>query len=135
MRRLIAILNATPVRWGIALTWLLVLTIVLVQPLDRPIIPTGVKPAPPSFGRELAFSTLHALAFVWTCLLWSWTLHRHVSIRTAAWLAAVSLFVYGIGTEFAQTLTPGRAPQGIDILANAIGVGVGTWLYIRLARE
>ena len=134
MRTIYNTFNAAPVRWLIALAWLVILTILLLQPIENPIIPTGVKPAPPSFIRELYFSTAHGIIFSITAVIWTWTLNKHFSLRKAAWIAVIGLFFYGICTEYAQSLTPGRAPQRIDILANLIGASIGAWLlYPRMA--
>jgi VanZ family protein len=124
-------LNMSPVRWLIAVAWMVFLTILLLQPLDNPVIPTGVKPAPPTFMREVYFSSMHALIFSITAIIWTWTLVKHFSIRTAMWITVIALFVYGIGTEFAQAQTPGRAPQRIDILANAVGITTGAWVMYK----
>ena len=133
MRIIYNFMNTTPVRWLIALAWLTALTIVLVQPTDNPVIPTGVQPAPPSFTRELYFSTMHGLFFSITAIIWTWTLSQHITLRKATWIVVIGLLIYGIGTEYAQTLTPGRTPQRIDILANLIGASIGAWfLYQRL---
>jgi VanZ family protein len=122
------LMEKSVLRWLLTLAWMIFLTILLLQPLDHPIIPTGVKPAPPSFTRELYFSTIHGLIFSITAVLWTWTLHKHCTLRKAMWISVIVLLVYGIGTEYAQGLTPGRAPQRIDILANLVGATIGAWL-------
>jgi VanZ family protein len=106
----------------------------LIQPLENPIIPTGVKPAPPTFIRELYFSTIHGLIFSVTAIIWTWTLNKHFSLRTAMGLSVGCLFVYGVMTEFIQALTPGRAPQPTDVLANTLGAGIGAWILYHWIR-
>lgn len=128
MLTLYKIAKSVPMRWLMTLSWMVVLTILLLQPIDNQVIPTGVKPAPPSFTRELFFSTMHAIIFSFTAIVWTWTLSQHFSIRTAMWITVILLFIYGIGTESAQALTPGRSSQLIDILANVIGATIGAWI-------
>jgi VanZ family protein len=131
MRTIYNILTTSSMRWLIALSWMLVLTILLLQPIENQVIPTGVRPAPPSFTRELFFSTIHAIIFSFTAIVWTWTLSQHFSIRTAMWMAVIMLVIYGIGTESAQALTPGRSSQAIDIVANVIGATSGAWILYR----
>jgi VanZ family protein len=131
MRTIYNVFNASLVRWLIALVWMVILTILLLQPIENQIIPTGVKPAPPSFIRELYFSTAHGIIFSITAVVWTWTLSQHISLRKAMWITVIGLFIYGLGTEYAQSLTPGRAPQRIDILANVIGASIGAWILYR----
>lgn len=128
MRTVIYGLNMPPARWLITLLWMVALTIVLLQPIDQQIIPTGVKPAPPSFMRELFFSTVHGIAFGITAILWTWTLHNHIPLRRAMWSAVILLFFYGLSTEWIQSQSPGRSAQLIDVLANVLGSVIGAWL-------
>lgn len=121
--------HAMLIRWTIALTWTMLLTILLLQSLQNPIIPTGIQPAPPSMVREVVFSTAHGFFFAVTSMVWCWTLHNHMSLSLAMKLSVVGVFFYGVGTEFGQSYTPERSPQVIDLLANGIGVVWGAWAY------
>jgi VanZ family protein len=51
--------------------------------------------------------------------------------------AGAFLLVYGTLLEAAQAFAPGRSPQAIDLVENAVGVLLGTlfFLLLRSARE
>lgn len=51
------------------------------------------------------------------------------------WTSFLLLFVYSVAIELGQTLVPGRVFSGLDIVANALGCGVGfiaMLLYFKL---
>lgn len=131
MRTVYAVVNATPFRWLITLVWTIFLTVILVQPENQPLIPTGVQPGPPSWQRELYFSSLHLLFFGLTSALWSWALYKHLSLLQSVCVAVVLVFCLGLVTELAQGRIPGRSPQLIDMLANGIGALFGAWIFYR----
>ncbi len=76
----------------------------------------------PEIG-ELSDKTLHFIAFaVLTLLL---TLAYAIS-----WLkATLYLLFYAFFIEFSQYFTPNRCAEWLDIVADAIGIGLGLILY------
>ncbi len=50
------------------------------------------------------------------------------------WRTMIGLILYGITLEGLQSLIPGRVPSLADIVANALGVGLG-YLSWRLSRK
>ena len=46
--------------------------------------------------------------------------------RSANWLLPAALVLLGMGLEGVQAFVPGRTPSGYDILANVIGIALGT---------
>ncbi len=125
-------LNA--LRWAIAISWTIFLSILLLQPENLPIISTGVQPAPPSLGREILFSSVHIIAMSVTALLWCFAFNIKDNLFSIASLAIV-LVGYGISVEYLQGSVPGRATQWWDMLANSIGIGLGFWLWYRLKKS
>ncbi|MEL6524894.1 MAG: VanZ family protein [Chloroflexota bacterium] len=112
---------------SVAISWTIFLSILLLQPSAQPVINTGVQGAPPSFERELLFSTGHVLTFGFTFLLWCWALALRIQWQLVA-LCAV-LMLYGVLAEQVQSTVPGRSAQWWDMLANGLGVLIayGTW--------
>ncbi len=119
--------------WICAIGWTIFLSILLLQPEAQPIIPTGVRPAPPSLEREILFSSIHIVAMCFTSLIWCLTLN----IRTNKFgflTLAIVLVAYGLGIEYLQGNVAGRTAQWWDMLANGIGLGLGFWLWHRLKK-
>ncbi|MEL6405047.1 MAG: VanZ family protein [Chloroflexota bacterium] len=112
---------------SVAIGWTIFLSILLLQPSAQPVINTGVQGAPPSFERELLFSTGHVLTFGFTFLLWCWALALRIQWQLVA-LCAV-LMLYGVLAEQVQSTVPGRSAQWWDMLANGLGVlmAYGAW--------
>jgi VanZ family protein len=129
MARILPILDSQVLHWIVTLLWTIFLTILLLQPEAQPIIPTGIPPAPPSFERELFFSSLHFLFFGITALLWCISISNYFELPLT--LLSVALFIasYGLVTEFAQMMIPGRGTQIWDMAANILGVMLGIAVY------
>ena len=129
MSQILPIIDSRILRWAVTLAWTAFLTILLVQPEAQPVIPTGVQPAPPSFERELFFSSIHLIFFCITATLWCFSLESYFDLRLT--MISVILFItsYGFVTEMAQGLIPGRAPQVWDIIANLLGGIIGIAIY------
>ena len=81
----------------------------------------------------LGLSAEHAVAYAGTAMA--------LLCGYAGWfgLARTGAFLIAYGTllEAAQAFSPGRTPQAIDLVENAVGVLVGTlfFLLLRSARE
>ena len=129
MNTLLRFANHRFTRWGLALAWTLYLTILLLQPELQPIIPTGLQPAPPSFEREVFYTSIHLLFFGITAVLWCFALEKDLSPMMVLLIAALFLVSYGFVTELAQGTVPGRTPQVGDMLANITGVCLGLALF------
>lgn len=113
------------VRW-IALTiWMAVFLTYLLQSEGTPILSTGIPPGPPSLAREAFFTTIHLIAYTMTTMLWTWALITVMPVRRALIVTFVIVFAMGFLTELAQTLTPDRHFQMIDLAANMGGLMLG----------
>ena len=114
--------------WLGTVSWMIFMTIILLQPENQPIVNTGIPPAPPSFKRELFFSSIHLIFFGFTAGLWGYTLRQHLQLKQALLLASILIIGYGVLTEILQGRTPGRSPQLIDLIANTLGVMIGVFV-------
>lgn len=116
-----------------ATTWTVILSILLLQPENQPVIPTGIQPAPPSLKREIIFSSLHLLTFGMTALLWCFSVKPDKNSKVLLLLLTGLLLVFGLCVEYLQSSIPGRTAQWWDMLANSIGIVGGTWLWLKLS--
>ncbi len=122
--------SAPPVRWLVALVWTLWISIILIQPEAQPVIDIGLRPAPPSFERELVFTAGHVIAFGVTALLWWWVMTRYTANPRALIVSVCITLIIGIVTESLQAYAPDRHPSIADLLANVAGASlVALWLY------
>jgi hypothetical protein len=115
------ILQFRPVRWIIAITWTIFISIVLVQPENQPLINTGIPPGPNTLERELVFTTLHLIAFSTTCAVWFWAWFGHLILKHSLLIAISIALTLGGVTEYLQSFSPDRYPSVGDLLANASG--------------
>ena len=121
MDRLSAALQITPLRLTLAITWSLLLSVLLLQPEADPVIDLGLPRGDNTLARELAFSALHLLAFSWTMICWFWALPRPWRPRAALIIAALITVALGITTEILQTYTLDRHASWLDLAANIGG--------------
>ena len=109
-----------PIRLALAIAWSLLLSLLLLQGEADPLIDLGLPSGPNTILRELAFATLHLLAFGATCLCWHWALPAWQP-RTRLVAACAITIALGIITESLQTLTLDRHASWIDLVANIAG--------------
>lgn len=115
----------------LAIAWTIVLTVMLLQAELKPLIPTGIPPAPPSIERELLFSLLHVIAFGLLFGLWVLSFIEQVPLKRLLLVCFICLLLYGIGIELIQAQSAaGRSAQITDILANGLGMGLAAYGYI-----
>jgi VanZ family protein len=109
-------MNLTPQRlyrlWQ-TIGWMLVILVVYLS----------LTPSPVDFPVEGGDRYEHALAYA---TLMFWFAHLHAGFRARVGLA-FGFVALGIGLEFAQQMTGYRSFQIADMLADAVGVGIG-WL-------
>lgn len=133
MERPNALSLATSLRIVAALCWSALLTLFLLQGEVNPVIDLGLPRGDNTLARELAFSTLHLLAFGLTSVWWFWALSRAAKPRRAliaAWLIAITL---GVATEILQTYTLDRHASWLDLAANIGGASIaGRVIWRRL---
>lgn len=115
------LLQNPALRWLLTLGWTALIAILLVQPENQPLIPTGIPPGPNTPARELVFGLLHLLAFGITCALWFHALSAHCPAATSLLLAGGIAIVIGGSTEYLQTFAPDRYPSWGDFIANCAG--------------
>ncbi len=130
--RLIALLENGPLPWSLAIGWTLLLTLFLLQPEAAPLIDLGLPRGDSTLLREFFFSSLHLLAFAWTCCLWFWTLSGKADPRHSLFAAVLIAIALGIVTEALQSLTLDRHASLIDLIANISGVLIAARLIWRL---
>jgi len=121
MTLIISAIKMRPIRWIIVIGWTILISILLVQPEQNPVINTGVQPGPMSLERELIFTTAHLIGFGITCALWFWAWFGHVSLSRSLFLGIGFAMVIGMVTEYLQGYAPDRNPSLIDFFANCTG--------------
>lgn len=134
MERLNALSPATPLRIVVALSWTALLTLLLLQGEADPVIALGLPRGDNTLARELAFSTLHLVAFGVTCACWYWALRREAQARTALQAACLIAIALGVSTEILQTYTQDRHASWLDLAANIGGVLIAARLIWRPGR-
>lgn len=134
MNQLSAFIRFAPVRLFLALAWSALLTLLLLQTEADPVINLGLPRGDNTLARELAFSTIHLLAFGGTCLCWFWALPKAWRPRAALVVSVSITIALGIATEFLQSFTPDRYASWIDLVANISGaVGAAKLIWMRHA--
>ena len=121
MNQLHALLSFAPLRLALAVAWSILLSVLLLQAEADPLIDLGIPRGENTVARELAFSTLHLLAFSATCLCWFWALPHKWRPRSSLVVAFAITIILGAATELLQTYTPDRYPSWIDLVANICG--------------
>ncbi|MCE2471289.1 MAG: VanZ family protein [Anaerolineae bacterium] len=133
MDRLNELPLAKPMRIVIALCWSALLTLLLLQGEADPVIDLGIPRGDNTPARELAFSTLHLLAFGVTTACWYWALSRSAKPRRALLAACLIAIALGVTTEILQAYTLDRHASWLDLAANIGGAllaarVIGRWL-------
>ena len=77
----------------------------------------------PTVG-DLSDKTLHFLAFALLSLL------LMLAYRMVWWRGALYLLGYALLIEVTQSFTPTRCAEGLDVVADAIGIVLGLLLYV-----
>lgn len=114
--------GAAPLRWQVA--WQAIGWVILA-------LVVGVSLAPLLDGRQVVANLdklQHAAAFA---LLMAWFSTLAAAARRPA--IAVGLLLLGIGIELAQGASSWRRAEPLDVLADAVGIGLGWWLALRHA--
>ena len=118
----IAILAHSPILRALtAITWSLLLSLLLLQGEADPVINLGLPRGDNTPARELAFTSLHFLAFALTCAIWFWALHSPSRLSSSLVGACLIAIALGCSTEFLQTFTLDRHFSWLDLGANIAG--------------
>ena len=131
MTRLDTLLQSSVARWVAAISWSVLLIILLLQPEADPLIDLGIPKGQNTLARELAFSALHLVAFSMTTLLWFRALFAGLSFRASLILAGIIALFLGCATEFLQSYTLDRHASLIDLIANIGGTLLAAYLIWR----
>ena len=114
--------------WTPAAVWAGVIFLLSSQP---------VLPSPPGISDKLAHAVTYGILGA-GCLLGivaaDW---RRIARRTSV-LAVIVAVLYGVSDEFHQAFVPGRTPDVLDVLADAVGAAVAVgvlWLSAILLRR
>lgn len=117
-------------------TWLVWLPALLWAALIFRLSSVPVLPSPPGVSDKLAHAVTYGV-LAGACLLGAtggqW---RRIGPRSVR-LAIILAVIYGVSDEFHQSFVPGRTPDVLDVLADAVGavVAVGAaWLSAILLR-
>ncbi|MBL8166307.1 MAG: VanZ family protein [Anaerolineae bacterium] len=106
-----------PLRIVLTAAYLTVLTAVLLQPSQRPLL----GPAAPKtydLGWDILLTLAHVVGFgLLTFLLW-WMLYHPAPFRWALRTAVLCACVLGVATEFLQSMVPDRSVSLLDLLVN-----------------
>lgn len=76
----------------------------------------------------------HAVGYATLALTYRWALHwQRPSLRRANWIAWGLAILYAASDEYHQTFVPGRNGNGIDVLIDTTGagLGLGAWQWLR----
>lgn len=122
MQRLNRLFLARLSRIALALCWSALLTLLLLQGEAEPLIDLGIPRGDNTLFRELAFSTLHLLAFGLTSTCWYWALSCAAKRGRALLAACLIAIALGVSTEILQTYTLDRHASWLDLAANIGGV-------------
>lgn len=70
----------------------------------------------------------HAAVFalVWALVAWCW--------QARAWVVSAMCFGMGVVAELHQAFMPGFHPSVLDLLANAVGIGLAHGVFVVFAR-
>lgn len=98
-----------------ALFWLLLLAVAVGSLLPVDYLPRQVF--------DLWDKAQHALGFVALAWAGAWA-HLNRNVRQLVWLAT-GLLAFGAAIEIAQAFTGWRQGDGLDLLADAVGLAVG----------
>lgn len=125
------ILKRPHVRQAIALAWLLLLTVLLVQPSSQPVIGPPAPPGQPSLAREVMLAAGHVGGFALLALLGWWALSASLPARRALFVVVSFALIYGAITEAAQVFSIHRSPSLFDLAINwAVTLGIAAWIAI-----
>jgi hypothetical protein len=93
----------------------------------------GVDVPPMFFGED---KLVHAIVFGILGFFTVGALTGTVRMRRISrpWLAVLLVIAYGALDEFHQHFVPGRTPDILDALADAVGGAVSVWLFWRFVR-
>jgi hypothetical protein len=75
---------------------------------------------------------LHIPAYGLLAFFWRWSLDRYMAARAAIYVAFILTVGFGVYQEWHQSLILGRYASLLDVLFDAIGAGIGLWLYCTL---
>jgi VanZ family protein len=134
MKTILGFFDSVPIwaRWLAWAAYLLLMLVLLWQPEQTPIIPTGIPSGPPSLQRDLIFGAAHVVmsgGFV-MLLLWAWM--PKLPAPRVWWAALAAIAAFSIFTEWGQTLAAGRSASLYDWACNMLGgvlaVVVARWL-------
>ena len=132
IQHMITLLKKPPMRWMLAIIWTIIITILLLQPGDKPVFdPGGMLEGPESLGREIFFTTIHLIAFSMTCAIWFWTWYGHLNLTRSLLLSSGLTIIFGIVTEYLQSYASDRSPSVIDFTANCLGALLIAYLIWR----
>lgn len=112
-----------------ARVWRIALLVLMIA-----IVGLAVRPLVPRESPEVWFPHADKLHHLWLFGL-LWWMGLKAGYRPGGWLA-LGLLAYGASIEIVQSLTSTRQAQGLDLVADSVGIALGWGLTLwRLARQ
>jgi VanZ family protein len=114
--------------WLPAAGWASVIFLLSSQP---------VLPSPPGMSDKLAHAITYGILGA-ACLFGLVAADWRRIVRRTSVLAVIVAVLYGVSDEFHQAFVPGRTPDVLDVLADAVGAAVAVgvlWLSAILVRR
>jgi VanZ family protein len=118
-------------RRGLALSFTLLATIVLVQSSSHPVVGPPAPPGDPDLKREIELTIGHIATFSTLVSLWWWALLPDFPSRRALFVAVGFALIYGVITELAQTFVPDREVSFYDIAVNWVTTVLAAIVILR----
>ena len=105
-------------RWATVVVWMGVIFWFSAQP-----------DAALNFGQPEFFSkATHVIEYA----ILGWLIQRARGDKNAWWQSWLIALVYAATDEFHQSFTPGRTPRVTDVMIDAVGAGIGSFITARL---
>jgi VanZ family protein len=101
-----------------ALVWVALITVLLLQSSENPLLGPAAPPGDPPLWREVLLAVGHVVAFSGLVALLWWALVVNASFRRALTIALVISLALGLVTEMGQALVPDRSALVVDLIVN-----------------